>query len=48
MKGLDQFTLGEPALPFQQLLGVLPPDSRNALPAPFRVLMTSNDSPLKH
>ena len=32
-----EFELGEPFLPFQQLLGVLPPASKNLLPRPFQV-----------
>ena len=46
MKGLDEFAEGRPFFPFEQLLAVLPPDSRQALPVPYRSLMTSPQSPL--
>ena len=40
------FELGRPFLPFQQLLGVLPPLSSALLPAPYRSLMTNPASPV--
>jgi 5'-3' exonuclease len=40
------FTLGRPFLPFQQLLGVLPPLSSALLPPPYRTLMTNPASPV--
>ena len=40
------FDLGKPFLPFQQLLGVLPPLSSALLPAPYRALMTNPNSPV--
>jgi 5'-3' exoribonuclease 1 len=42
-----EFELGEPFLPFQQLLGVLPPASKILLPRPFQGLMMNDDSPIK-
>ena len=42
----SQFKLGVPFLPFQQLLGVLPPLSSALLPAPYRALMTNPASPV--
>lgn len=38
------FDTGQPFLPFEQLMGVLPAASRANLPAPFQWLMTSDDS----
>jgi 5'-3' exoribonuclease 1 len=40
------FVLGKPFLPFQQLLGVLPPLSSALLPVPYRSLMTNPASPV--
>lgn len=51
MKNLKQvaqtieFKLGTPFLPFQQLLGCLPPASRRLLPSVYQWIMTSADSP---
>ncbi|XP_003380231.1 5'-3' exoribonuclease 1 [Trichinella spiralis] len=42
------FELGEPFLPFQQLLAVLPPSSRKLLPEPYQDLMVNPDSPLSY
>jgi 5'-3' exoribonuclease 1 len=42
------FELGQPFMPFQQLLGCLPPASCNFLPRPYQWLMTSADSPVLH
>jgi len=40
------FTLGGPFLPFQQLLGCLPPLSRRLLPTCYQWLMSAVDSPV--
>ena len=40
------FRLGQPFLPFQQLLGCLPAASADFLPAPYRRLMREETSPL--
>lgn len=40
------FELGRPFLPFQQLLGVLPPNSKDLLPAAYYALMLSPTSEL--
>ncbi|RZF36429.1 hypothetical protein LSTR_LSTR010849 [Laodelphax striatellus] len=40
------FDLGEPFLPFQQLLAVLPAGSKKLLPEPFQELMVDVDSPI--
>jgi 5'-3' exoribonuclease 1 len=42
------FDLSAPVTPFQQLLACLPPASASLLPACYRPLMTSPDSPLIH
>ncbi|EST06766.1 putative 5-3 exonuclease [Kalmanozyma brasiliensis GHG001] len=38
------FELGAPFKPFEQLMGVLPADSRASIPTPFHPLMTQSDS----
>ena len=40
------FDLATPYVPFEQLLAVLPPASGGLLPAPYRRLMTDQDSPI--
>lgn len=48
-KGLGadtNFELGKPFRPFEQLMGVLPDRSKQLVPAPYRELMTSPDSPI--
>ncbi|CAG9464207.1 unnamed protein product [Pedinophyceae sp. YPF-701] len=42
-----RFSQGEPFLPFQQLLAVLPPSSAGLLPDAYRALMCSPASPLR-
>lgn len=44
--GQVKFDLGEPFLPFEQLLGCLPGASANFLPSPYARLMVSPDSPI--
>ncbi|KAJ1595550.1 hypothetical protein NDA11_001888 [Ustilago hordei] len=39
-----KFELGAPFKPFEQLMGVLPADSRASIPEPFHPLMTESDS----
>ena len=46
-KNRIKFELGRPFLPYQQLLGCLPPASKSLLPLPYQWLMTSDSSPLK-
>lgn len=41
-----RFELGRPFLPFQQLLGVLPPNSKDLLPLAYQDLMLNPNSPL--
>lgn len=41
-----RFELGTPFLPFQQLLGVLPPNSKELLPEAYRALMLDEKSEL--
>eukprot|EP00339_Tiarina_fusa_P025244 CAMPEP_0117002688 /NCGR_PEP_ID=MMETSP0472-20121206/4269_1 /TAXON_ID=693140 ORGANISM="Tiarina fusus, Strain LIS" /NCGR_SAMPLE_ID=MMETSP0472 /ASSEMBLY_ACC=CAM_ASM_000603 /LENGTH=1553 /DNA_ID=CAMNT_0004703109 /DNA_START=124 /DNA_END=4787 /DNA_ORIENTATION=+ len=40
------FEMGEPILPFQQLMSCLPPGSGGLVPKSYRVLMTAPDSPI--
>lgn len=42
-----EFDLGQPFLPFQQLLAVLPSLSKELLPKPFQDLMTEEASPIR-
>ncbi|CAN0314773.1 unnamed protein product, partial [Laminaria digitata] len=44
--GEVRFDLGEPFLPFEQLLGCLPGASAGFLPAPYGRLMLSPESPI--
>ncbi|XP_076236219.1 5'-3' exoribonuclease pacman [Calliopsis andreniformis] len=41
-----EFELGEPFLPFQQLLAALPPYSKKLLPTVFQTLLTEEKSPI--
>lgn len=41
-----KFEMGRPFMPFEQLLGVLPPLSKKLLPEEYRGLMEKEDSPL--
>ncbi|KAL1453826.1 hypothetical protein WDU94_010137 [Cyamophila willieti] len=41
-----KFEMGEPFLPFQQLLAVLPAASKEFLPEPYQELMTLENSPI--
>ena len=43
---VDDFDMSAPFHPFEQLLAVLPADSRNCLPEAFHDLMTEVTSPL--
>lgn len=43
-----KFEMGEPLLPFQQLMACLPPASEDLIPKPYRWLMTSSESPIVH
>jgi 5'-3' exonuclease len=40
------YELGQPFLPFQQLLAVLPPSCKKILPVPYHGLMSNENSPL--
>ena len=46
MFGRIKFELGEPILPFQQLMSCLPPGSGALVPKPYRQLMTDPNSPI--
>ncbi|KAH1551689.1 hypothetical protein KXX57_008443 [Aspergillus fumigatus] len=49
IKGLNadmNFKLGQPFKPYEQLMGVLPDRSKQIVPAAFRDLMTSPESPI--
>lgn len=41
-----EFELGEPFLPFEQLLAVLPSYSKELLPSAFQTLLTEEQSPI--
>ena len=41
-----EFEMGKPFLPFEQLLAVLPPASRELLPKPLQGLMMNETSPI--
>lgn len=41
-----KFEPGDPLLPYQQLMGCLPPASANLVPKPYRWLMLSQESPI--
>jgi 5'-3' exoribonuclease 1 len=41
-----KFEVGQPVKPFQQLMACLPPGSSTLVPKPYRILMTSPDSPI--
>lgn len=41
-----EFDLGEPFLPFEQLLAVLPSYSKDLLPPAFQTLLTEDQSPI--
>ncbi|KAK6634904.1 hypothetical protein RUM44_000151 [Polyplax serrata] len=40
------FEMGEPFLPFQQLMAILPAGSKELVPRPYQHLMTSSESPI--
>ena len=42
-----KFEVGRPFLPFEQLMGCLPPASRDCVPRPYQHLMVSLASPIK-
>eukprot|EP00941_MAST-03F_sp_MAST-3F-sp1_P003143 g3143.t1 len=46
LSGVDDFELGEPYKPFEQLLGCLPPASANFLPPSWQFLMLNANSPI--
>lgn len=41
-----EFELGQPFLPFEQLLAVLPPYSKELLPSAFQSLLIDKESPI--
>lgn len=47
---IDEFTfnfdLGKPFTPYQQLMGVLPEESKDHVPSVYRDLMTDPESPI--
>lgn len=42
----QEFSLGEPFKPYEQLMAVLPPKTANVLPPHLRTIMTKFDSPI--
>ena len=46
IENIVTFPDDKPFLPFQQLMGVLPPASRKCLPIPYHIFMTDEKSPI--